>query len=120
MINLVIAVFGTAVIESPISSRIKVHTLLGILQQEYVLNAICGCLLGYIVYRRRQPTAAKWLWSVGVGWFVLWAIFILHSEHTSVLFPTEHKSIWSALPVQLAPTLLAARMRFCLQALHCA
>jgi hypothetical protein len=97
VINLLIAIFGTTVIENPISSLIKVHTLAGILQREYVLNAICGCLLGYFVYRRWQLTAAKWLWTVGVGWIALRAILLLPAEHTSVLFPTEHKSIWSAL-----------------------
>jgi hypothetical protein len=97
VINLVIAMFGTAVIENPFSSLIKVHTLLGIFQRAYALNAICGCLLGYFVYRRWQPTAAKWLWTVGVGWIALRAILLLPAEHTSVLFPAEHKSIWSAL-----------------------
>lgn len=97
VINLVIAMFGTAVIENPFSSLIKVHTLPGIFQRAYALNAIFGCLLGYFVYRRWQPAAAKWLWTIGVGWIALRAILLFPVEHTSVLFPCEHKSIWSAL-----------------------
>jgi hypothetical protein len=45
MINLLVAAIGTAFIESPLSSLIKVHTISGILQRTYLLSAVRGCLL---------------------------------------------------------------------------
>jgi hypothetical protein len=96
MINLLVAAIGTTFIESPLSSLIKVHTIPGILQRTYLLSAVCGCLLGYLVYRRWQPSAAKWLWTAGVGLIALRVIFLQCTEHSSVLFPAERDSLWSA------------------------
>ena len=111
VINLVIAMFGTAVIENPFSSLIKVHTLLGIFQRAYALNAICGCLLGYFVYRRWQPTAAKWLWTVALAG-LRYALFSYCPLSILLFyFPLSTNQSGLLFPVQVAPPLPVARMR---------
>ena len=86
--NTLLAVFGTAIVESTISSVFRVHTLSAILGKEYLLSAMCACSLGYLVYRRWQAVSAKWIWVIGVSWLAFRAIPLMFAEHTSA---------WSAL-----------------------
>jgi hypothetical protein len=97
LINILLAIFGTTLIEHPFSLMITVHTIPEILQRTYLLIVVCGCLLGYFVYRIWQPGTARWLWVVGIGWIVLGAMLLLPAENTSVLFRAQHVSLWSAL-----------------------
>jgi hypothetical protein len=46
LINILLAMFGNAVVESPVSPEFRVHTLPAILLKQYILSATCACLLG--------------------------------------------------------------------------
>ena len=39
------------------------------IEREYLVSAMAAFGMGYFVYRRWQPTAAKWVWLAGVLWF---------------------------------------------------
>jgi hypothetical protein len=84
LINILLGIFGTAVVESPIYVLWPVHTLPAILLRGYLLSAICACFLGYLVYRRWQAAPAKWIWAIGIGWLGFRAILLLAAEPTSV------------------------------------
>jgi len=97
LLNLLLAVFGTAVIQTPLDSLIKVHTIPEIVQRSDWLSAVCACLLGYVVYRLWRPYIARWLWVAGIGWIAFRVILLLPAQHVSALYPAQHVSIWSAL-----------------------
>ena len=97
LLNLLLAVFGTAAIQTPLSSMIKVRTIPEIVQRGDWLSVVCACLLGYVVYRLWRPSIARWLWVAGIGWIAFRIILLLPAQHVSALFPAQHVSIWSAL-----------------------
>jgi hypothetical protein len=70
-INLLVAIFVAAVLETFIGSFIRVHTLQTVLIKAYALNFLAAFVIGYLVYLRWKPSTAKWLWIIGALWIVL-------------------------------------------------
>lgn len=83
LINILLAMFGNAVVESPVSPEFRVHTLPAILLKQYILSATCACLLGYLVYRRWQNAPAEWIWAVGIVWARVRGDALRSYRHTS-------------------------------------
>jgi len=123
LINILLAIFGTTVIEHPFSLMITVHTIPEILQRTYLLIVVCGCLLGYFVYRIWQPHTARWLWIVGIGWFVLGAMPLLPPStlrSSSALNMFHYGQLFPALVAARALTLSVVETGFTLRSRHCA
>jgi hypothetical protein len=92
LLNLFVAVFGVAVMESPIQQLFRPlfrHSTIGeIFIRAYLTSAALGFVLGSFVYRRWKPSSAKWLGLVGAFWIGARIILILIEGQ---------QTIWSAL-----------------------
>ena len=88
LLNLLVAVFGTAVVESPVSHLFHPHIILTLLIKEYLLSVIAASFLGFFVYRRWRPDLVKWVGIIGACWFCLRAMGVL---------TTGHGTLWSEM-----------------------
>jgi len=68
LLNALVALFGTAMVQSPFAHLFRLHSINQIVLRSYLLDAAGAFFLGYIVYRSWQPVAAKWVWLVGTCW----------------------------------------------------
>jgi hypothetical protein len=76
LLNWLVAIFGTAVIEAPLSKLYHPHTIGSVLIREYLVSATVAGLMGFFIYRRWRSESAKWVWVVGLALFVLRALLI--------------------------------------------
>jgi hypothetical protein len=65
LINLAVAMFGTAVIETPVSRLFRPHAIGDVLVRTYLLSTLVALSLGFFIYRQWKPGAAKWVELVG-------------------------------------------------------
>jgi hypothetical protein len=68
------ALVTTAIIESELSALYLGHTTRGLYRMEIALSAAIPFLLGFLVYAKWKPTAAKWVCIVGVCGFA-WRVY---------------------------------------------
>jgi hypothetical protein len=73
LLNLITAVFGTAIVESPFDHLYHPRTIGAVLFKADLLSGIFAFALGFIVFRRWKPVAAKWVGFWGACWFALGA-----------------------------------------------
>lgn len=74
LLNVVVALFGTAVIETPISHLFRPHTIADVLVRAHALSAVIAFALGFFVYRQWKPSMARWVGLGGLCWFFLGAL----------------------------------------------
>lgn len=78
-----VAFFGTAILESPFSHLYNPHSIFQAFGKAYLLSFVLSALLGYLIYRRWQPSSALWVWLVGVFWFTLRMVALAFTVHAS-------------------------------------
>jgi hypothetical protein len=86
VLNLIAAIFGTAVIEVPIGQLYYPRTINAVLLKGNLLSAACGFAIGFFVFRRWSPGMARWIGLFGVAWFILGACVDIN-----------HGSVWSRM-----------------------
>jgi len=90
LLHFLIAVFGVAVISTPIYASLShffiPRTINSVLAREYVLSILISTLLGFFIYRSWKTEAAKWVGIIGLSIFVARAVMVLVSSQASVWF----------------------------------
>lgn len=69
LLNLIIAVIGTAIVETPLLHIFYAGTGHAALIREYVLSSTVAALLGFLIYKKWRPQSARWIWIAGLLWF---------------------------------------------------
>jgi hypothetical protein len=72
-----IAVFGTAVINSPLSKLYRPQSINAVLVRELSLSVIVSALLGFLIYHRWQTDTARWVWIIGLAFLGLRSLLLL-------------------------------------------
>ncbi len=86
IINVLIALLGTAIAESAIGKFVHPHSLSGVLWKEYALSLGCAACLGFSLRRIWKTSAAMWAWVLPFLWFCIRFIpALLSSSNQSVL-----------------------------------
>jgi hypothetical protein len=86
ILNVFIAILGTAALEAEIGSAIHPRSIVGLLWKWWSLDLFCAALIGFLVWRKWKTQAPKWTWAVPAVWFGLRFFFALVShEQQSVL-----------------------------------
>jgi hypothetical protein len=68
--HLLTAVITTEIFTEELAYVFHASTIRGMLHKEYALNVIFAFALGYFVYYKWHSEPAKWIWVVGVLWFL--------------------------------------------------
>jgi hypothetical protein len=69
LINLVVAIIGTAILEAAAGRAIPSHSIAAAIWNEYLFSAICPTLTGFGMWRTWRNSAAKWTWVLAAAWF---------------------------------------------------
>jgi hypothetical protein len=127
LLNAVVAVLGTAIIESPFEHYAHVSSLRASLLIMDLLSAAFAFGVGYSVYWRWRPAASKWVWIAGVCWFGQRAVLPLDGHHvliweiyaTNSVFPDfERLGKWSLYTLPLLRTIFYSAGAYCCSRLH--
>jgi hypothetical protein len=82
--NTLVAVLGTAVLESPLARIVHPHTGVGVIWREWITSIIIAGALGFAVQRYWKNGGARWSWILPSVFFVPVMVFVgLGSGHVA-------------------------------------
>jgi hypothetical protein len=85
LLNLVLALALPGVLDGPLVPflHLRDQTRAAFLKAD-LLTATAAFVSGYFVYHFRRWAQSKWVWLVGVCWFVSGALFIVDNKHSTM------------------------------------
>ena len=86
LINVTVAVVGTAVLETALRKMIPPHSISGLIWKECVLSITVAALIGFGMWRTWRDSSAKWTWVVPAAWFGV-GLIVAHGDVWGRLFP---------------------------------
>jgi len=81
IINLFVALIGTAILDTEVRRAIPTHTVSAIVWKEIILSIVCAAFLGFFMWRTWRSSAAKWIWILAALWFVFGYLTIATSSN---------------------------------------
>lgn len=69
LLNVVVALLGTAVVETAFGEVIPAHSLAVVLWKAWTLSIVCAGLIGFGMWRTWRSDPAKWTWILLTLWF---------------------------------------------------
>ena len=69
LVNLVVAVIGTAILDTGMSRVIASHSIAAMVWKEFILSIVCAAFIGFGMWRTWRNSAAKWTWVLPAVWF---------------------------------------------------
>ncbi len=91
IVNVVIAVLGTAIPETIVGKLLfRPHSLSGVLWKAWTLNIVCAGCLGLAVHRIWKTSAAKWTWVLPSLWFLIRIVPALLSTTNQSVFAANN------------------------------
>ena len=69
LVNLAVAVIGTAVLDTALWRLISSHSVAAIVWKEFTFSIVCAAFIGFGVWRTWRNSAAKWTWILPAVWF---------------------------------------------------
>jgi hypothetical protein len=93
ILNVCVAVLGTAALEAEIGGAIHPRSITGLLWKWWTLDLLCAALIGFLMWRTWKTEASKWTWTLPAVLFGLRFTFaFLLREQQSVLHEGD---LWS-------------------------
>jgi hypothetical protein len=86
LINLVVAVIGTAILDTALWRVISSHSVAAIVSKELIFSTVCAAFIGFGMWRTWRNSAAKWTWTLPTAWFAFGYLII-----------TGHGDVWGRL-----------------------
>jgi hypothetical protein len=81
ILHTIVALIGTAVLESAIGKAFRPHTLAGVLWKEWTLSLLCAAFVGFFMWRTWKVSAAMWVWILPSVWFGFEIVLTLFASH---------------------------------------
>jgi hypothetical protein len=69
LVNLIVAVFGTAILDTAVSRVIPSHSVAAVVWKEFILSVVLAAFIGFGMWRTWRNRAAKWIWVLPAAWF---------------------------------------------------
>ncbi len=86
ILHTIVAVLGTAVLDTAFGKVFHPHSLAAILWKEWILSLTCAAFIGFFMWRTWRVSAAMWVWALPSLWFALRFLSVLStSQGQSVL-----------------------------------
>jgi hypothetical protein len=80
-VNTAIAVFGTAVVESPLARAFRPHSGFDVIRREWITSLVLAEPLGFFVQCSWKGGAARWSWIIPSVFFFPWVLLHLPTGH---------------------------------------
>lgn len=77
LLNLIVAVIGTAVLDTAVRREIPPYSIAAVIWKEVVLSIICAALIGFGMWRTWRNSSTKWTWVLPVIWFAFGYLVIV-------------------------------------------
>jgi hypothetical protein len=90
LVNIVVAVIGTAILDTAIGKTFRAQSLDAILWKEWSLSIGCAAVIGFGMSRTWRSDVAQWTWVLPAVWFGI--KFILAIGKGSLLFQFSGKA----------------------------
>jgi hypothetical protein len=87
LINFLVAVIGTAILDTGVRRAIPPHTVSAIVWKEIILSVVCAAFLGFSMWRTWRSAAAKWVWVLTALWFAFGYLTIAGNANVWGRFP---------------------------------
>ena|ERR1039458_3499388 len=101
VVNLVVAVIGTAILDTGMRRVIPPHSIAAMVWKEFILSIICAAFIGFGMWRTWRNSAAKWTWVLPAVWFAFGYLTIAgHGEVWGRLSGFGSRSVLSAPDVR--------------------
>jgi uncharacterized membrane protein (UPF0182 family) len=71
LINVVVAIIGTAILDTTLGRMIPSHSFAALVWKECGLSVICAAFIGFGMWRTWRSSAAKWTWVIPAVWFTV-------------------------------------------------
>ena len=81
LINLTVAVIGTAILDTELRRLIPTHTVDAIVWKEIILSVVCAASIGFFIWQTWRSAAARWTWVLAALWFVFGYLAIARSAN---------------------------------------
>ena len=91
-VNLVVAVIGTAILDTLFRRAIPPHSIAALIWKECVLSIVCAAFIGFGMWRTWRNSAAKWTWVPASAWFALGLLAV--ARHGKVVGQLFGFGIW--------------------------
>jgi hypothetical protein len=69
LVNIAVAVMGTAILDTAIGKTFHAHSLSAILWKEWSLSVGCAAVIGFGMWRTWRSHIAYWTWVLPTLWF---------------------------------------------------
>jgi hypothetical protein len=69
LVNLVVAVIGTAILDTALRRAIPSHSVAAMVWKEFFFSIIGAAIIGFGMWRTWRNSAAKWTWVLPAVWF---------------------------------------------------
>src|SRR5690348_9904221 len=87
LIHVIIAIIGTAVLDTPLRRAMPPHSVAATFWKECILSIICAAGVGCSVWRIWRNSAAKWTWILPTAWFAVGLLVVAgHDDVFGALF----------------------------------
>ena len=97
LVNLVVAVIGTAILETSLWRVIPSHSVAAVVRKEFIFSMVCAAFIGFGMWRTWQNSAAKWTWVLPAVWFAFGCLnFAGHGDVSSPLSGFGSESVQTA------------------------
>ena len=77
ILNVLVAVLGTAFLESAIANLYHPASISGVVLKTWCLSLLSAGLIGFLMWRTWRTSATKWTWLLSSIWFGLRAMTLL-------------------------------------------
>jgi hypothetical protein len=71
LVNIVVAVIGTAVLDTAIGKMFHAHSFSAILWKEWSVSIGCAAVIGFGMWRTWRSDVAQWTWVLPAVWFAI-------------------------------------------------
>ena len=81
LVNLVVAVIGTAILDTALWRVVSSHSVTAIVWRELIFSIVCAALIGFGMWRTWRNSVAKWTWILPAVWFAFGYLTIAGHGH---------------------------------------
>ena len=73
VLNVLVAIIGTAIVDTALWKLVPTHTVAAVLWKKVILSVLYAAAIGFGMWRTWRSEPAKWTWAITALWFCVGA-----------------------------------------------